>query len=203
MATEHDQGSVHEYDGIIEHDNHLPNWWLMTLFGAIAFSIGYWFYYHTFDVAPGLHGAYVAEWEAREKARIKKEAAQPIDDALLVTRSQNADAVARGQAVFAANCVACHGANAEGLVGPNLTDAYWIHGSNPVDVYKTVADGVLAKGMLAWKATLGDGATKDVVAYVLTLRGRNLPGPRPAEGVDEHGAPPARAAVPLPPPASP
>ena len=198
MSAEDYKGTVHEYDGILEHDNHLPNWWLMTLFGAIVFSVGYWFYYQTFQVEPGLHGTYVKEWEAHEKARIAKEAAQPIDDALFATRSQDADAVARGKTTFSTTCAACHGQNAEGLVGPNLTDGYWIHGGKGVDLYKTVSEGVLAKGMPAWKATLGDGATKDVVAYVLTLKGKNLPGPRPAEGVDDAGQPPAGATPPAP-----
>jgi cytochrome c oxidase cbb3-type subunit 3 len=191
MSTEDYQGNVHEYDGILEHDNHLPNWWLMTLFGAIVFSVGYWFYYHTFAVDPGLRGSYTAEWEAREKERLAKEAAQPISDALLVARSGDAAAVARGQEKFTSTCAACHGQSAEGLVGPNLTDAYWVHGGKPVDIYRTVADGVLVKGMPAWKATLGDAATKDVVAYLLTLKGKNVSGPRPAEGLDQNGAPPS------------
>jgi cytochrome c oxidase cbb3-type subunit 3 len=156
----------------------------------------YWFYYHTFAIEPGLHATYAQEWEAREKERLAKEAAQPLNDGLFVTRSQDAAAVARGKEKFASTCAACHGQNAEGLVGPNLTDAYWLHGGKPVDIYKTVADGVLVKGMPAWKATLGDAATKDVVAFLVTLKGRNVSGPRPAEGLDENGAPP-------PPPSSP
>jgi cytochrome c oxidase cbb3-type subunit 3 len=201
MSAEEYKGTVHEYDGIIEHDNHLPSWWLMMLFGAIVFAVGYWFYFHTFQVEPGLHGTYVQQWDAREQARLAKEAAQPLDDKVFVARSQDADAVARGKTTFSSTCAACHGQSGEGLVGPNLTDAFWVHGSKPLDIYKTVSDGVIAKGMPPWKATLGDGATRDVVAYVLTLKGRNLTGPRPAEGMDDAGQPPA--AAPTPPPAAP
>lgn len=186
------QGTVHEYDGILEHDNRLPAWWLMTLFGAIAFGIGYWFFYHTFEVAPGLRETYAIEWKELEEKRIAKEASQPVDDTTLAARAQDAAAVAGGLATFKSTCAACHGQNAEGLVGPNLTDAAWIHGNKPLDIYKVVADGVVAKGMPPWKATLGDKATKDVVAYVLTLKGLNLPGKAPEGSVD--GAPVAPAA---------
>ena len=56
------QGEIlHEYDGIEEADNNLPNWWLATFYGAILFSIGYWFYYHEFNVEPTQSEAYAVE----------------------------------------------------------------------------------------------------------------------------------------------
>ena len=191
MSDPHYQGTAHEYDGIIEHDNRLPNWWLMTLFGAVVFAVGYWFYYHTFEVGPNLRGAYESEWSAREKERAAKEAANPISNDVFLAAAKDSAVVGRGETLFKTNCAACHGQSAEGLVGPNLTDNFWLHGAAPIDLYKTVAEGVLAKGMPAWKATLGDGQTREVIAYLLTLKGKNAPGPRPAEGVEVPAPAPA------------
>jgi mono/diheme cytochrome c family protein len=49
--------------------------------------------------------------------------------------SSSSELVAKGDALFhgSANCYACHGSKGEGLVGPNLTDAEWIHSKGSYD----------------------------------------------------------------------
>ena len=97
----------------------------------------------------------------------------------------NAGALERGAAIYAANCTGCHGSNLEGLSGPNLTDGYWIHGSEPTDIYTTIHVGIGAKGMPAWGGALG-AQVKDVVAYVLSVKDTNVSGKEP-QGVDSEG----------------
>jgi cytochrome c oxidase cbb3-type subunit III len=55
----------------------------------------------------------------------KPEAAPPAGGAV----AYSPELVAKGDALFhgSGNCYACHGNKAEGLVGPNLTDAEWVH----------------------------------------------------------------------------
>ena len=91
--------------------------------------------------------------------------------------------VASGKAVFSAYCTPCHGPDGGGVIGPNLTDAAWIHGGTPDAIYTSVHDGVLAKGMPAWGTSLKPEEVTAVVAYVITLEGTTPANPKAAEGV--------------------
>ena len=166
----------HEYDGIQEFDNRLPNWWLFTLYAAIVFGFGYWIYYHTLD-RPGFQEVFAQQWAAVEKAQADK--AGSIDLAAL---AKDPDAVARGKVTFANVCAACHRADGGGLVGPNLTDSAWIHGSAPKDIMKTVSEGFVAKGMPPWGPVLGPKGVAEVTAFVLTLKDTNVAGGKPPQG---------------------
>ncbi len=164
---------VHEYDGILEADNQLPTWWLWTLFTAIAFSIGYWFYYEEFKAGASLSEAYYDE-RAREA---EKTGTDPTDAELLA--QLDTPALGLGATVFQNNCVACHESQGQGKIGPNLTDDAWLHGGSPTDIFRTIRDGVAAKGMPGWGAPLGRAGVLQATAFVLSLRGKNLPGKAP------------------------
>ena len=58
----------------------------------------------------------------------------------------------------------------------------WIHGGDPMSIYKTMKDGVVAKGMPAWGPQLGEAKTQAVSAYVLSLRNTNVPGGKAPQG---------------------
>lgn len=161
---------VHEYDGIEEADNNLPLWWLTIFYGCIVFAIGYWFYYEGFAAEPIGRAAY-------DEAMAAQAAEAPdVTEEQLVALSQDADAVAAGRTVFETNCVACHEQQAQGNIGPNLTDAYWIHGGSAMDIHHTVDQGYPANGMPPWGASLGAEAVNHAVAYVLSIRNTNVEG---------------------------
>ena len=170
-----DPDTGHDYDGIREFDNRLPNWWLVTLFTTIVFGYGYWFYYHVFD-----HPSEFAAWQSEEAAIAKKLAdSAPMTDSLLATLSHDGETVGKGAALFKQQCVACHGEAGEGKIGPNLTDAFWLHGARPTELYNSVSTGVASKGMPAWGAVLGAEKVRSVTAYLQTIQGRNVPGKAP------------------------
>lgn len=169
----------HEYDGIREYDNRLPNWWLYTLYGSIIFSVFYWIVFHTLKVVPLPRGRYELEMIAAAEAQLKKMEGQEVTDETLALMSTVPARVEAGQQVFTQFCVVCHGQSGEGNVGPNLTDAYWLHGARPLQILHTVNNGVQEKGMAAWAGQLGPRRVQDVVSYVLTLKGKNVPGKAP------------------------
>ncbi len=171
-----DNNDLRKYDDILEEDNHMPNWWLVILFGSIVFGFGYWLAFHTTEIFPNPLAVYKADVDALKKARA---AANPTSEEALTTLGASAEAVAEGQKVFASTCAACHGQNAEGLVGPNLTDKFWLHGNASKDILKAVGEGFPEKGMPAWGPVIGDTKARNVTAFVLSLRGKNLPGKEP------------------------
>ncbi len=181
----------HEYDGIREFDNPLPRWWLWTFYATIVFSFGYWFYYHTSQTGDSQMAAYQKEVAEAQKEEDKRMAAleaqgKGVTDDQLLALSKDTAAVERGAAVFKQNCLACHGAEGQGQVGPNLTDNYYLHGAKPKDSYQVISAGILEKGMPAWKTVLGATKVQEVTAFVLTLRGKNIAG-KAAQGKTASG----------------
>jgi cytochrome c oxidase cbb3-type subunit 3 len=174
---------IHEYDGIEECDNRLPAWWLTTLYGTIAFALGYWFWFEGFRVAPGPIEAYRAEAAAAASAEAARIAAMgTMDAAGLVALSKDAATLASGKEAFGTTCSACHATTGGGGIGPNLTAAAWLHGGAPLDVYRSVREGWTDKGMPAWGPQLGEARVRAVAAYVLTLRDTNVPGGKAPQG---------------------
>jgi cytochrome c oxidase cbb3-type subunit 3 len=93
--------------------------------------------------------------------------------------------ISQGEAVFKANCVACHGSQGQGVVGPNLTDAYWLHGGKPDSIVESVSHGYPLKGMPAWKGVLGPRKVHMAAAYVISLRGMPVENPKAPQGTME------------------
>jgi len=176
--TDHDSKVIHVYDDIEEEDNHLPNWWLAILFGAIVFGFAYWFVYEITAAAPGPLAAF--RIETAEAAKRRAEAA-PVSNESLAVLARDEKTLAEGKQIFVSTCAPCHGAQAQGVVGPNLTDKFWLHGGAPLDIHKSITNGYPDKGMRPWAPVLGAVRVRSVAAFVISLRGQNLPG-RPPQG---------------------
>jgi cytochrome c oxidase cbb3-type subunit 3 len=172
----------HVYDDIVEHDNKLPLWWQLTLYGTVLFGLVYWFG-RRYDAIQSPVQAYQSDVAAQHAADAERARARgTIDDAMLSTLAMDPSTLALGKEVFVATCAPCHKPDAGGNIGPNLTDAYWIHGGKPTDIYKTVTDGVAAKGMPTWTPVLGEQRVEAVVAYVISIANSNVPGGKAPQG---------------------
>lgn len=160
----------HTYDGIQEYDQRLPNWWLFTLYGAILFSVIYWF----FHFQSGMADTDVQQLEVALNTIETTKLQNSIDvtnDSLFFEMSENTAFVQAGMSTYAQSCLACHGDKLQGGIGENLVDATWKHGSNPTAIYKTIYDGVPEKGMQAWGNLLGQKKIVELVAYILSKQG--------------------------------
>ncbi len=190
----HDQILDHgnDYDGIKEYDNPLPTWFLYMFYGCIVFAFLYSGYYFgkSWGIAKYANkggnlawsGAVLkAEQVAIERAQAAAPFHQPVGADLLAF-AKNPGNISRGEAVFKANCVACHGEKGQGIVGPNLVDAYWIHGNKPEDIVRTVEQGWVEKGMPAWGPNLGAQKVHWLVAYLLSIKGKTVENPKAPQG---------------------
>lgn len=173
----------HNYDGIRELDNNLPPWWLWGFYLSIAFAVIYLVRFHVLKTAPLSAEEYqeqMAEAEV-QKAEYLKNAANLVDETSVVLLTDEA-VINEGAQIFTKNCAVCHGPEAGGNVGPNLTDAYWLHGGDIKDVFTTIKYGVPAKGMISWKDQLNPAEIQKVASYILSLQGSNPANPKPPQG---------------------
>ena len=181
--VERDEGPLleHSVDGIREYDNPLPGWWRAIFWATIFFAAGYWIWFHVAGWGRTPDEKYRAELASYEGKRELREAADAasVNEDMLVRDSHDPRVVDHGAAIFAARCASCHDATGHGLIGPNLTDLYQIHGTNRMDVLTTVRGGVPGTAMPAWGEQLPPTDVIAVASYVITLRGKNLPGKAP------------------------
>jgi len=177
----------HDADGIRELDNNLPRWWVWLFYFTIIFAVVYMCYYHVFakgDLAT--KGQMLTEYQAEMKIgnAIKGAAMAKFEQNLASLKPLTDEAaLERGKATFLNLCAPCHRPDGGGLVGPNLCDDYWIHGSNFVDNVRTIWNGVPEKGMITWKTVLNPSQIQDVASYIYTLRGTKPPNPKPPENL--------------------
>ncbi len=151
----------------------------MTFWGAIIFGAIYWVYY-TFGGGPTL----------TDELKVAMSELPKVSDSLFVDadlekKSNEPGALEKGKAVFAGKCAACHGVDGQGVIGPNLTDNFWINGGGTRSgIATTISKGVLDKGMPAWAGQISDEELIQVASFVYSIKGTNPANPKAPQGVE-------------------
>ena len=179
----------HEWDGIRELNNPLPRWWLWTFYATIIWGIGYTIAYPAW---PTISGATAGVLGYSTRVEVAENiAAHNAENAGLVVALNAADltainapddlhryAVARGGAVFRAQCSQCHGQGAAGAKGyPNLLDDDWLWGGDQEAIAHSIRHGIRNdtdddarySEMPAYGDIFTPDETAAVVEYVVSL----------------------------------
>lgn len=172
----------HAYDGIQEYDNPMPGWWTWLFAATIVFSIGYF----AISILSGGQLSARAEYDRDVAEQMKRDMAGGklmADGPTVFKLSKDADTLKIGQAIFATNCIACHNKDGSGLIGPNLTDDFYLNVRTIGDIPDVISKGRKNGAMPAWGNRLKPNEIVQVSAFVASLRGQNKPSARPVEGI--------------------
>ena len=175
LKTEKSEGELileEDFDGIKELDNPTPPWYNFIFYITIAAAVLYLLNYHVFKIGSLQAAEYtnaIAESKAEVDAYLKK-SGNAIDENSVVLLTSKKD-IDEGAVIFQEKCAVCHLADGGGLVGPNLTDNYWIHGGDVKSIFKTLKYGVPAKGMIAWQNALSGKQMQSLASFIHTLKG--------------------------------
>jgi cytochrome c oxidase cbb3-type subunit 3 len=171
----------HAYDGIREYDNPLPGWWRAIFWLSIVFAAGYWVWFHVGGWGNSVDDNYRDSLAVYNDKKSVREAAdaRDVSEELLARSAADPKTVGHGAAIFAGRCASCHADNGRGLIGPNLTDGFQLHGTTRMDMLKTVRGGVPGTAMLAWGEQMPASDVIAVTAFVITVRNTNVKGKEP------------------------
>lgn len=179
----------HEWDGIEELNNPLPRWWLWTFYLTIIWGIGYTIAYPAWPLVSGATegllgfstrgkvASDISAHEAKNADLVAELVSADLRD-LEPTSNMHRYAVARGKAVFIAQCSQCHGSGAAGAGGyPNLLDDDWIWGGDIENIAYSIRHGIRNETdadarwseMPAFSGALNSAETAAVVEHVYGL----------------------------------
>ena len=186
IAEEEELIMEHKFDGIEELNNPTPAWFSVLFYGTIIFAVLYMLNYEVFGFGPSQEQEYATELEKAETDKVaflsKPGNAKNAVDENNIVQSKDVAIIHQGAALFKTRCTPCHGQYAEGIVGPNLTDEYWLHGGSIKEVFKTIKYGVPEKGMIAWEKSISAQQIADLANYVLSLQGSKPTGAKAPQG---------------------
>ncbi len=174
----------HEFDGIRELANE-PPFWLSAIFViTVVFSYYYLAKYHIFDAGDLQEEAYKKEMAkyVEDEEEIPDTGTEGNAETKILKPFSDEENLNLGKELFKTNCTVCHLSKGQGLVGPNLTDNYWIHGGSYEDIVNIIIEGVPSKGMISWETQLNKTQIQQVSSYVYSLVGTDPPNPKPPEG---------------------
>lgn len=172
----------HDYDGIKELDNALPPWWKYGFYITIVIAVFYLLKFEVWHTGLNPTEEYGIEMATSkiEKEAYLASAKENVDENTVVLL--DAAGVLAGKEIYAKTCVPCHLPEGQGLVGPNLTDEYWIHGGGIKDIFKTIKYGYPDKGMQSWQSTYSPVQIQQLSSYIISLKGTNPPNPKAPQG---------------------
>lgn len=184
-SLEHEKDILldHNYDGIQELDNSLPPWWKYGFYLTIIVAVIYFYRFHVSHDGPSSHDEFVAEMQKgdEDKAAYLTMAGNNVDENTVTLLKDPAD-IAAGREIFVKTCAQCHRADGGGVVGPNLTDDYWLHGGSIKDIFKTIKYGWQDKGMKSWKNDFSPKQIQQLASFVKSIRGTKPPMPKLEQG---------------------
>ena len=178
----------HEFDGIQEFDQKLPNWWLFTFYGAIVFFVGYWGVYYYTDLLRTDQEKIIRSVTMLQEKKDAELAATlaSLDDKTLIEKwAKDPVIIASGEATFTTNCVACHAADLSAtmsvsgnkipLPGLPLNDHQWKYGGKPMQIFNLINKGTPPDSaghngakMQAWGQMLSPKQIAEVVSFLIS-----------------------------------
>ncbi|OYZ16067.1 MAG: nitrogen fixation protein FixP [Bdellovibrio sp. 28-41-41] len=183
MSNETDKEIAgHDYDGIKEYDNPLPGWWLMTFYGTIIFAFIYVIHYES---GSGNTLKKDLEIAMAQIESVKTSTGPKVLDSedVLLEKAKDPKLLVVGAENYQSKCASCHGAELQGMIGPNLTDDFWIHGKgNMTDIITTVRTGVPEKGMPPWEGILKNEEVLAVASFIHSKHGSKPANPKEPQG---------------------
>ena len=176
------QTTGHVYDGIEEYDNPTPAWMTWVFLVFLIFMPIYMAITLMSGGAISPQGQYERAYVANLEKKFGELGTLEPDAATILKYSTDPQWLAFGQTVYQANCTTCHGANAGGITGPNLTDDHYINITSIGDFGDVLANGRAAGNMPAFANRLHPNELVLVSSYVASLKGTNAPGGKGPEG---------------------
>lgn len=95
---------------------------------------------------------------------------------------QASPALQRGQTHYQKHCLSCHAPDGSGLIGPNMTDDYFLHFKNKEEMPALIRDGLIERGMTPFRDILSEAEIAEVAAYMSSLRGTSPAHSKEAQG---------------------